>query len=233
MAKKNEKLSANEVLVNKTESWISSHRNVIIASCIAVVAVVAVALIITLVTSRGSSRVDKALYTLTSTYNDYLVMDADDENYDSTLASVKEEAEALVVKPGLKKYAGAKAALILGDIAYNDGEYSEAAEFYKSVYEAQKKTYLGEVALISEAAALEESGDKTGALALYNQVFDEYGVEGIYASRALFNAARLTEDTDKDLAVSIYEQLIGEFEESSSEYYKLAKSRVSQLKVSK
>lgn len=233
MAKKNEKLSANEVLVNKTEGWISTHRNVIFVSCILVVAIVAVALIITLVSDKGSSNIDSSLYALSSSYEDYLVMDSDDENYEKTLQSIKEEAEELVEKAGVKKYAGAKAQLILADIAYSDGDYSLAEELYKSVYEGQKKTYLGQVALMSYATAAEENGDKSLALSLYNQVFDEYGLEGIYASRSLFNSARLTEESDKDLAVSIYEQLIGEFEESNSEYAKLAESRVSQLKLSK
>ena len=231
MAKKNEKLSHNEVLVNKTEGWISTHRNVILISCIAVVAVVLIALIITLVSSKGSSKVDSALYTLSTDYNNFIVMDADDEAYQSTLDKVNEEANALIKKPGIKKYQGAKAQLILAEIAFTNGDYEKAAELYKEVYEAQKNTYLGQVALISEAASVEASGDKSGALDLYNKVFDEYGVESIYASRALFNAARLTEESDKELAISIYEQLVGAFEEGSSEYAKLAKTRISQLKV--
>lgn len=231
MAKKNEKLSPNEVLVNKTEGWISTHRNVILISCIAVVAVVLIALIITLVSSKGSSKVDSALYTLTSDYDNFVVLDADDENYQASLDKVVSEANALVEKPGVKKYQGAKAGLILAEIAFNDGNYEEASKLYKEVYEAQKNTYLGQVALISEAASVEASGDKSGALDLYNKVFDEYGVDSIYASRALFNAARLTEESDKELAISIYEQLIGAFEEGGSEYAKLAKTRISQLKV--
>lgn len=231
MAKKKEKLSTSEVLVNKTEGWIATHKNVIIASCCVALAAILIAVIITLVSNKGSNKVDTALATLSSNYDAYLVMDADDENYESSLSTIKEEANALVSKPGVKEYAGAKAALILADIAYNDADYTEAVSLYKSVYEAQKNTYLGQVALMSEAAALEMSGDKSGALDLYNKIFDDYGTEGIYASRALFNAARLTEESDKALAISIYEQLIGEFEEGGSEYAKLAKSRVSQLKV--
>ena len=231
MAKKKEKLSTSEVLVNKTEGWIATHKNVIIAACCIALAVILIAVIVTVVSDKGSNKVDTALATLSSNYDSYLVMDADDENYESSLATVKEEANALVAKPGVKEYAGAKAALILADIAYNDGDYTEAVSLYESVYNAQKDTFLGQVALMSKAAAVEMTGDKSGARELYNQIFDEYGTEGIYASRALFNAARLTEESDAALAVSIYEQLIGEFEEGGSEYAKLAKSRVSQLKI--
>ena len=233
MAKKVKKeLTASEIMVNKTEGWIATHKNVIIAAvAVAVVAIIA-AVVITLVTNKSASSSDKALASLESSYEEYQLMDADEEGYEEKLASVKSDAEALVSDSGLKKYSGAKAELILAEIDYSDGEYAEAAEKYASVYNAQKNTYLGQVALMSEAAALESSGDADGALALYNQVFDEYGTDGIYASRALFNAARLTESSDKALAISIYEQLVGEFEESESEYAKLAKSRVSQLKAS-
>lgn len=232
MAKKVKKeLTHSEIMVNKTEGWIATHKNVIIAAvAVAVVAIIA-AVVITLVTDKSASSSDKALASLETSYDDYQLMDADEEGYADKLASVKSDAEALVASAGLRKYAGAKAELILAEIDYEDGEYVAAAEKYAAVYSAQKETYLGQVALMSEAAALESSGDADGALALYNEVFSVYGTEGIYASRALFNAARLTESSDKALAISIYEQLVGEFEESGSEYAKLARSRVSQLKA--
>ena len=230
MANKKEKnLSANEVLVNKTEGWISTHKNLIIYSCIAVVAIIIIAMVITFVSGNGSSSLDTELATLETGYSEYKVMDADAEGYDEKLETVKSSADALVTEAGLTKYAGAKAEIILAEIDYAEGNYADAADKYEAVYQAQKSTYLGQVALYSKAVAVEESGDKTGALDLYNRVFSEYGTEGLYASRALFNAARLTEESDKALAISIYEQLVGEFEESSSEYAKLAKSRISQL----
>lgn len=232
MAKKKEKkLSANEIMVNRTEGWISTHRDLIIKVCIGVLAVIIIALVVTLVSNKGSGSVDTALASLETEYSEYKVMDADSEGYDEALAKVKADAEALASKPGVKKYAGAKAMLILAEVDYLDGNYGEAAAKYDSVYQAQKKTYLGQVALYCEAVALEESGDTNGALDIYNRVFSEYGVDGIYASRALFNSARLTESTDKELAISIYEQLVGQFEESQSEYSKLAESRISQLKA--
>ncbi len=234
MAKKEKKkLTANEILVNKTEGWIATHKSLIIGAVAVVVAAILVAIIITVVSSSGDDSVNTSLVTLQADYESYQVMDSDDEEYASSLASVKAEAEALVANPGVKKYAGAKAALILADIAYNDADYATAADYYSTVYDAQADTYLGQVALMSKAAALEESGDTDGALETYNLVWDKYGVGGVYASRALFNAARLTENSNIDLAISMYEQLAGEFEEASSEFAKLATSRASQLKLSK
>ena len=234
MAKKEKKkLTANEILVNKTENWIATHKALIIGVAAVVVLAILVAVIITVVSSNGDDGDSTALVTLQADYEAYQVMDSDDEGYADSLASVKAEAEALVSDPGVKKYEGAKAALILAELSYSEGDYASAVDYYNTVYEAQKNTYLGQVALMGKAVSQEENGDSEGALESYNSVYDTYGVDGIYASRALFNAARLTESTNVDLAISMYEQLAGEFEEASSEFAKLATSRVSQLKNSK
>lgn len=233
MAKKEKKkLTANEILVGKTEGWIATHKSWIIGAVAVIVAAILVAVIITVVSGKGSDSVSTALVTLQSDYEAYEVMDSDDEGYADALANVKAEAEALVASPGVKKYEGAKAALVLAEISYNDGDYASAVDYYNTVYEAQKNTYLGQVALMGKAASLEESGDEDGALEVYNYVYDTYGVGGIYASRALFNAARLTEKSNVALAISMYEQLAGEFEEAGSEFAKLATSRAAQLKLS-
>ena len=154
-------------------------------------------------------------------------MDGDAEGYAEAKNNVIAGAEELAKNP--KNYPGAKANLILADMAFDDGDYNKAIELYSLVASSQTKTFLREVALMSLAASYEENGDKAAALKVYNDFFDEYDTESFYSSRALFNAARLTEETDKALAISIYEQLIAYFESYNSEYAKLAKSRVAQL----
>ena len=130
---------------------------------------------------------------------------------------------------GANNYPGAKATMILADLAYDDGDYAKAIELYEKVAVGQKKTFLREVALMSMAAALEENGDLNSAKDVYSDFYDEYGLNSFYSSRALFNAARLTEASNKDLAISMYEQLVGEFGDYGSEYAKMAKSRIAQL----
>lgn len=227
--KKEKKLSTNEKLANMTEGWISTHRSLIITLCIAVVVIVLAVVVATVVVNKNNDKINEALATLETNYNEFELMDADSSDYEAKLQTIKDEANSLISKPGVKKYAGSKAALLLAQMSFDDGDYTKAIEYYTSVYEAQKDTYLGQVALMSKASAFESNGDKAGALAIYNQLFDEYGKNGIYSSRALFNAARLTEESDLDLAISIYEQLVGLFEDSGSEYAKLATSRISQL----
>ena len=75
---------------------------------------------------------------------------------------------------------------------------------------AQSETYLGQLALMNEAASYENLGNQERALELYNEVFDTYGQTSPYAPKALFNAARLYEALgDTDLARATYEQLTG------------------------
>ena len=194
---------------------------------IAVVAVIVIAAIVTVVVNNAQSKRYEKLDAVTASYAEFSAMDGDAEGYAEAKNNVIAGAEELAKNP--KNYPGAKANLILADMAFDDGDYNKAIELYSLVASSQTKTFLREVALMSLAASYEENGDKAAALKVYNDFFDEYDTESFYSSRALFNAARLTEETDKALAISIYEQLIAYFESYNSEYAKLAKSRVAQL----
>ena len=231
MAKKNEKevqLTGAEKLVNKTNGWLGKHGKLLAIIVSAIVALIIIASIVTVVVNASNRKTYEKLDALTVQYSEYTTMDSDAEGYENAKSTLISDAEALMAK-GVKKYPGAKAAMILADLSYEDGDFTKAIELYKNVADGQKKTFLREVALMSMAAALEENGDKNSARDVYNSFFDEYGLDSFYSSRALFNAARLTEDSDKALAISIYEQLVGEFGDYGSEYAKLAKSRIAQL----
>ena len=228
MAKKNDKevqLTYAEKLVNSTNTWLGKHGKVLAIIVAVVVAVIVIASVVTVVVNSSNKKTYEKLDALTAQYSEFTVMDSDAEGYDSAKSTLVADAEALRAK----NYPGAKATMVLADLAYEDGDYVKAIELYDEVAEGQKKTFLREVALMSMAAALEENGDKNSARDIYNEFFDEYGLESFYSSRALFNAARLTEESDKALAISIYEQLVGEFGDYGSEYAKLAQSRIAQL----
>mgnify|MGYP003480185217 CR=1 FL=1 len=230
MAKNKDKevqLTASEKMTQSVDSWLGRHIKLIASIVIAVVAVIVIAAIVTVVVNNNQSKRYEKLDAVTASYAEFSAMDGDAEGYAEAKNNVIAGAEELAKNP--KNYPGAKANLILADIAFDDGDYNKAIELYSLVASSQKKTFLREVALMSLAASYEENGDKAAALKVYNDFFDEYDTESFYSSRALFNAARLTEETDKALAISIYEQLIAYFESYNSEYAKLAKSRVAQL----
>ena len=230
MAKNKDKevqLTASEKMTQSVDSWLGRHIKLIASIVIAVVAVIVIAAIVTVVVNNNQSKRYEKLDAVTASYAEFSAMDGDAEGYAEAKNNVIAGAEELAKNP--KNYSGAKANLILADMAYDDGDYNKAIELYSLVASSQTKTFLREVALMSLAASYEENGDKAAALKVYNDFFDEYDTESFYSSRALFNAARLTEETDKALAISIYEQLIAYFESYNSEYAKLAKSRVAQL----
>ena len=230
MAKNKDKevqLTASEKMTQSVDSWLGRHIKLIASIVIAVVAVIVIAAIVTVVVNNAQSKRYDKLDAVTASYAEFSAMDGDAEGYAEAKNNVIAGAEELAKNP--KNYPGAKANLILADMAFDDGDYNKAIELYSLVASSQTKTFLREVALMSLAASYEENGDKAAALKVYNDFFDEYDTESFYSSRALFNAARLTEETDKALAISIYEQLIAYFESYNSEYAKLAKSRVAQL----
>ena len=230
MAKNKDKevqLTASEKMTQSVDSWLGRHIKLIASIVIAVVVVIVIAAIVTVVVNNNQSKRYEKLDAVTASYAEFSAMDGDAEGYAEAKNNVIAGAEELAKNP--KNYPGAKANLILADMAFDDGDYNKAIELYSLVASSQTKTFLREVALMSLAASYEENGDKAAALKVYNDFFDEYDTESFYSSRALFNAARLTEETDKALAISIYEQLIAYFESYNSEYAKLAKSRVAQL----
>lgn len=230
MAKNKDKevqLTASEKMTQSVDSWLGRHIKLIASIVIAVVAVIVIAAIVTVVVNNNQSKRYEKLDAVTASYAEFSAIDGDAEGYAEAKNNVIAGAEELAKNP--KNYPGAKANLILADMAFDDGDYNKAIELYSLVASSQTKTFLREVALMSLAASYEENGDKAAALKVYNDFFDEYDTESFYSSRALFNAARLTEETDKALAISIYEQLIAYFESYNSEYAKLAKSRVAQL----
>lgn len=230
MAKNKDKevqLTASEKMTQSVDSWLGRHIKLIASIVIAVVAVIVIAAIVTVVVNNNQSKRYEKLDAVTASFAEFSAMDGDAEGYAEAKNNVIAGAEELAKNP--KNYPGAKANLILADMAFDDGDYNKAIELYSLVASSQTKTFLREVALMSLAASYEENGDKAAALKVYNDFFDEYDTESFYSSRALFNAARLTEETDKALAISIYEQLIAYFESYNSEYAKLAKSRVAQL----
>lgn len=230
MAKNKDKevqLTASEKMTQSVDSWLGRHIKLIASIVIAVVAVIVIAAIVSVVVNNNQSKRYEKLDAVTASYAEFSAMDGDAEGYAEAKNNVIAGAEELAKNP--KNYPGAKANLILADMAFDDGDYNKAIELYSLVASSQTKTFLREVALMSLAASYEENGDKAAALKVYNDFFDEYDTESFFSSRALFNAARLTEETDKALAISIYEQLIAYFESYNSEYAKLAKSRVAQL----
>ena len=173
MAKNKDKevqLTASEKMTQSVDSWLGRHIKLIASIVIAVVAVIVIAAIVTVVVNNNQSKRYEKLDAVTASYAEFSAMDGDAEGYAEAKNNVIAGAEELAKNP--KNYPGAKANLILADMAFDDGDYNKAIELYSLVASSQTKTFLREVALMSLAASYEENGDKAAALKVYNDFFD-------------------------------------------------------------
>lgn len=222
MAKKEEyKATKTEHVASQTNQWIGKNAKILIGVGVGVIVVLLALLIVLSVVDNKKERSFEALLVLETSYSK--LEEVGDDQFIT-------ECQALISDNGLSSYPGAKAALYLADVSYDNGDYSTALDWYNKVAEAQSKTYLYQVAMMNSAAANEMLDNTGAALDIYNTLWESFGKNGLYGSRALFNAARLYEaQGNKELAKATYEQLVGEYEPLQSEYAALAKTRLAQL----
>ena len=192
--------------------------------------IIVLAVALTMMQSASEKKFNDLL-DLEAQYSSLSLMSSDDEAYQSTADEFIKSADALIASSSLKEYPGAKAELLLADLAFSQENYQEAADHYRAVADAQSGSYLAEVAIMNEAACYDNLGDQAKALELYNYVFDTFGTDSAYAPKALFNAGRLYEAMgDTELAKASFEQLTGLYlmTESGtvSEYARLAQSHL-------
>ena len=222
-------LTATERFANKVNNWIAKNSKMLIIVCAAVIVLLVAIIVAFSVASNSKDKKFNALAEIETSYNSLIVMDKESDDYKSAKDGFIADAEAFVSKNSIKDYPGAKATLLIADLAFDAEDYAKANELYGKVAEAQSNTYLGQLALMNQAACAENTDDNKTALDLYNKVFNTYGQDSMFAPKALFGAARMYEATgNKDLAKATFEQLAGLYANTesgySSEYARLAES---------
>ena len=231
MKEKEVNLTASQKISSKLNDFIGRHAKLLVAIAALVIVLIIVLAVALTVMQSASEKKFNSLLDLEAQYSSLSLMSADDEAYQSTADEFIKSADALIASSSLKEYPGAKAELLLADLAFSQENYQEAADHYRAVADAQSGSYLAEVAIMNEAACYDNLGDQAKALELYNYVFDTFGTDSAYAPKALFNAGRLYEAMgDTELAKASFEQLTGLYlmTESGtvSEYARLAQSHL-------
>ena len=231
MKEKEVNLTASQKISSKLNDFIGRHAKLLVAIAALVIVLIIVLAVALTVMQSASEKKFNSLLDLEAQYSSLSLMSADDEAYQSTADEFIKSADALIASSSLKEYPGAKAELLLADLAFSQENYQEAADYYRAVADAQSGSYLAEVAIMNEAACYDNLGDQAKALELYNYVFDTFGTDSAYAPKALFNAGRLYEAMgDTELAKASFEQLTGLYlmTESGtvSEYARLAQSHL-------
>ena len=231
MKEKEVNLTASQKISSKLNDFIGRHAKLLVAiAALVIVLIIVLAVALTMMQSASEKKFNDLL-DLEAQYSSLSLMSSDDEAYQSTADEFIKSADALIASSSLKEYPGAKAELLLADLAFSQENYQEAADHYRAVADAQSGSYLAEVAIMNEAACYDNLGDQAKALELYNYVFDTFGTDSAYAPKALFNAGRLYEAMgDTELAKAAFEQLTGLYlmTESGtvSEYARLAQSHL-------
>lgn len=231
MKEKEVNLTASQKISSKLNDFIGRHAKLLVViAALVIVLIIVLAVALTMMQSASEKKFNDLL-DLEAQYSSLSLMSADDEAYQSTADEFIKSADALIASSSLKEYPGAKAELLLADLAFSQENYQEAADHYRAVADAQSGSYLAEVAIMNEAACYDNLGDQAKALELYNYVFDTFGTDSAYAPKALFNAGRLYEAMgDTELAKASFEQLTGLYlmTESGtvSEYARLAQSHL-------
>ena len=231
MKEKEVNLTASQKISSKLNDFIGRHAKLLVAiAALVIVLIIVLAVALTMMQSASEKKFNDLL-DLEAQYSSLSLMSSDDEAYQSTADEFIKSADALIASSSLDEYPGAKAELLLADLAFSQENYQEAADHYRAVADAQSGSYLAEVAIMNEAACYDNLGDQAKALELYNYVFDTFGTDSAYAPKALFNAGRLYEAMgDTELAKASFEQLTGLYlmTESGtvSEYARLAQSHL-------
>ena len=231
MKEKEVNLTASQKISSKLNDFIGRHAKLLVAiAALVIVLIIVLAVALTMMQSASEKKFN-SLLDLEAQYSSLSLMSSDDEAYQSTADEFIKSADALIASSSLKEYPGAKAELLLADLAFSQENYQEAADHYRAVADAQSGSYLAEVAIMNEAACYDNLGDQAKALELYNYVFDTFGTDSAYAPKALFNAGRLYEAMgDTELAKASFEQLTGLYlmteNGTVSEYARLAQSHL-------
>ena len=231
MKEKEVNLTASQKISSKLNDFIGRHAKLLVAIAALVIVLIIVLAVALTVMQSASEKKFNDLLDLEAQYSSLSLMSSDDEAYQSTADEFIKSADALIASSSLKEYPGAKAELLLADLAFSQENYQEAADHYRAVADAQSGSYLAEVAIMNEAACYDNLGDQAKALELYNYVFDTFGTDSAYAPKALFNAGRLYEAMgETELAKASFEQLTGLYlmteNGTVSEYARLAQSHL-------
>ena len=224
MAKKEETTGAAK-LESRFNTFLLSHKKLLILVAVAIVVIVAgLWITLTVIDSRAES-LQVAIDEAQKTYESWVFLeDKESEEAVDMLQGLTVDLNELADRNG-KSYPVMKANYLLGLIAYEQESYEQARTQFLAVAQQGRGTYLGSLSQYNAGVTSEQLGDRQKALEYYQSVYDEYGNEAAESARALFSVARLHESAgNTDLAQAVLQQLADEF--PASEYAKLAQSRL-------
>lgn len=216
MAKKEEKVTVENKLINRISDFVELNRKLII---ICLTAVVVLLLSILIVSSSINNSREKAYVRVAELEEklDSIIDGGTTEDIDSFVSSLEKEMKG-------NSYKSIKASLVLGTYFFNTYDYAKAYDYFMAAYGKNEKSYTAVTSLYDAAACCDELKDTDKALELYSQITEME--DSILVSKALFNVARINlQKGNIDLAKATFEQLIDMY--PGSEYSSIANNIIS------
>lgn len=144
----------------------------------------------------------------------------DDASLEARRVAAMKSLEPLTNKSGV---AGVRANMLAAEVAWQRGEYGQAAAYWQAASSKGKNAYTAPLALFNEAAAMEETGDNEKAAELYGKAAECDGF--LLRNAASFNQGRVYESMgETDKARDVYYNLASAIPTDS--WANLAKSRL-------
>ena len=128
MKEKEVNLTASQKISSKLNDFIGRHAKLLVAIAALVIVLIIVLAVALTVMQSASEKKFNDLLDLEVQYSSLSLMSSDDEAYQSTADEFIKSADALIVSSSLKEYPGAKAELLLADLAFSQENYQEAAD---------------------------------------------------------------------------------------------------------
>lgn len=210
--------ASRETADQKVAAYMERHRVPIVAVAALVVAGVigytAAQVVSSKTNASNLSRIDAISKTMTTDWSSL-----DEAGQKARRKTAMEALTPLVKKSGVS---GVRASLLAAEIAWQEGEWEDAASYWKSAAAKSGKSYTAPLAVFNEAASLEQSGKTAEAAKLYGEASKSENF--MLKSTALFNLGRISEELGEwDKAREAYSDLAAMGHDA---WANLAKSRL-------
>lgn len=153
-------------------------------------------------------------------------LESEDDELSEDLRTQTEEALQDVLRRYPRKYAANRALFLQGQILWELGDWSAAAESFRSTADSFPESHLASVSLYNAATAFEEAGNLEGAVDSLDRLVEEFDGEPTpLVPQAIFSLGRIAENQeDFSQANQHYQQLVADHPGSS--WTSLARSRI-------
>ncbi|MBI9100820.1 MAG: tetratricopeptide repeat protein [Spirochaetales bacterium] len=207
MAHTQEKTRLQKFSENLAKFLAANWKKVIIFIVAGIIIIVGLG-IVSQINNRKINKSSVALEALEKMYEEEWTSAEEDADKSEIKNKITTDAESIITDyEGL--YAAQKALLILGNIAYEEENWSKAAGYFTSIADNSIDSFMAPIALMYAASSMEEAGDLEASRDLFNRVINEYPGAPQEVMRARFNYGRLEEALgNSEAAVDMYNSLI-------------------------